>query len=319
MGFNPFSFLSRNLKDRFDLLFHYFYAKKDMLSKTLKIFLASILFISCVNSSTEVIEEIFSMPKQIKEASAVEVTEKSDLIWTLEDSGNEPQLFALNFKGEIANTVKIIDAENNDWEDLTSDKDGNLYIGDFGNNDNDRKDLAIYKISASDLSKKKTSVAEKITFFYPQQTLFPPKKSERFYDVESFFLFEDNFYLFTKNRSSKFDGTTLLYQVPNQPGNHPAKLISSFKTCENFNYCAVTSADISPDGKKIALLSADKVWLFTDFTSTNFLSGKVEQIELNSFTQKEGICFVSNDKVYITDEKDKKTGGKLYQLLLDRK
>lgn len=287
-----------------------------MFSKTLKIFLASILFISCVNSSTEVIEEVFSMPKQIKESSAVEVTEKSDLIWTLEDSGNEPLLFALNLKGEIVNTVEITDEKNNDWEDLTSDKDGNLYIGDFGNNDNDRKDLAIYKISASDLSKTATLVAEKITFFYPQQTLFPPKKSERFYDVESFFLFEDNFYLFTKNRSSKFDGTTLLYQVPNQLGNHAAKLISSFKTCDNFNHCAVTSADISPDGKKIALLSADKVWIFTDFTSTNFLSGKVEQIDLNSFTQKEGICFVGNDELYITDEKDKKTGGKLYRLLL---
>ncbi|MDR6967715.1 WD40 repeat protein [Flavobacterium arsenatis] len=289
-----------------------------MFSKSIKIFLASAVFISCANSSSEVIEELFSMPKKIKESSAVEVTEKSDLIWTLEDSGNEPQLFALNIKGELVNTLEIKNAQNNDWEDLTSDKDGNLYIGDFGNNDNDRKDLTIYKINASDLTKKEASFAEKISFYYPQQTLFPPKKSERFYDVESFFLFEDNFYLFTKNRSSKFDGTTLLYQVPNKSGNHPAKLISSFKTCDNFNHCAVTSADISPDGKKIALLSADKVWIFTDFTSNNFLSGKVEQIDLKSFTQKEGICFVGNDKLYITDEKDHLTGGKLYQLKLKR-
>ncbi|MFY0482949.1 hypothetical protein ACI6PS_10090 [Flavobacterium sp. PLA-1-15] len=290
-----------------------------MFSKTIKVLLASVVFISCATSSQEVIQELFSMPKKIKESSAVEVTEKSDLIWTLEDSGNEPQLFALNVKGELINTVEITNAQNNDWEDLTSDKDGNLYIGDFGNNDNERKDLAIYKINAEDLTKQQASVAEKIFFFFPEQTLFPPKKSERFYDVESFFLFEDNFYLFTKNRSSNFDGTTLLYQIPNKSGNHPAKLISSFKTCDNFNHCAVTSADISPDGKKVALLSSDKVWIFTDFTSNNFLSGKVEQIDLKSFTQKEGICFVGNEKLYITDEKDKKTGGKLYQLVLTKK
>ena len=290
-----------------------------MFSKTIKIFLASIVFISCATTSSEVIEELFSMPKKIKESSAVEVTEKSDLIWTLEDSGNAPQLFALNSKGELVNTIEITDAKNNDWEDLTSDKQGNLYIGDFGNNKNERKDLSIYKISASDLDKKQASVANKISFFFPEQTLFPPKKSERFYDVESFFLFEDNFYLFSKNRSSKFDGTTLLYQVPNKSGNHPAKLISSFKTCDNFNHCAVTSADISPDGKKVALLSSDKVWIFTDFSTNNFLSGKVEQIDLKSFTQKEGICFVGNEKLYITDEKDKKTGGKLYQLMLTKK
>lgn len=290
-----------------------------MFAKTIKIFLASAVFISCAATSSDVIEELFSMPKKIKESSAVEVTEKSDLIWTLEDSGNEPQLFALDTKGALVHTVTITDAQNNDWEDLTSDKQGNLYIGDFGNNKNERKDLSIYKISASDLNKKEASVAEKISFFFPEQTLFPPKKSERFYDVESFFLFKDHFYLFTKNRSSKFDGTTLLYQVPNESGNHPAKLISSFKTCDNFNHCAVTSADISPDGKKVALLSSDKVWIFTDFNSNNFLSGKVKQIDLKSFTQKEGICFVGNEKLYITDEKDKKTGGKLYQLLLAKK
>lgn len=290
-----------------------------MFAKTIKIFLASAVFISCAATSSDVIEELFSMPKKIKESSAVEVTEKSDLIWTVEDSGNAPQLFALDIKGELVHTVTITDAQNNDWEDLTSDKQGNLYIGDFGNNKNERKDLSIYKISASDLNKKETSVAEKISFFFPEQTLFPPKKSERFYDVESFFLFKDHFYLFTKNRSSKFDGTTLLYQVPNESGNHPAKLISSFKTCDNFNHCAVTSADISPDGKKVALLSSDKVWIFTDFNSNNFLSGKVKQIDLKSFTQKEGICFVGNEKLYITDEKDKKTGGKLYQLLLAKK
>lgn len=290
-----------------------------MFAKTIKIFLASAVFISCAATSSDVIEELFSMPKKIKESSAVEVTEKSDLIWTLEDSGNEPQLFALDTKGALVHTVTITDAQNNDWEDLTSDKQGNLYIGDFGNNKNERKDLSVYKISASDLTKKEASVAEKISFFFPEQTLFPPKKSERFYDVESFFLFEGHFYLFTKNRSSKFDGTTLLYQVPNKSGNQPAKLISSFKTCDNFNHCAVTSADISPDGKKVALLSSDKVWIFTDFNSNNFLSGKVEQIDLKSFTQKEGICFVGNEKLYITDEKDKKTGGKLYQLLLAKK
>ena len=290
-----------------------------MFAKTIKIFLASAVFISCAATSSDVIEELFSMTKKIKESSAVEVTEKSDLIWTVEDSGNAPQLFALDIKGELVHTVTITDAQNNDWEDLTSDKQGNLYIGDFGNNKNERKDLSIYKISASDLNKKETSVAEKISFFFPEQTLFPPKKSERFYDVESFFLFKDHFYLFTKNRSSKFDGTTLLYQVPNESGNHPAKLISSFKTCDNFNHCAVTSADISPDGKKVALLSSDKVWIFTDFNSNNFLSGKVKQIDLKSFTQKEGICFVGNEKLYITDEKDKKTGGKLYQLLLAKK
>jgi len=58
------------------------------------------------------------------------------------------------------------------------------------------------------------------------------------------------FYLFTKNRSSEFDGTTLMYGIPNIAGNHAAKLMGSFKSCGDFRNCAITSADISPDGKK---------------------------------------------------------------------
>jgi sugar lactone lactonase YvrE len=52
---------------------------------------------------------------------------------------------------------------NIDWEDITKDKDGNLYVGDFGNNDNERKDLCIYKID-------KKSLTTKVPF---QPTKFP--------------------------------------------------------------------------------------------------------------------------------------------------
>jgi hypothetical protein len=37
-----------------------------------------------------------------------------------------------------------------------------------------------------------------------------------------------NFYLFTKNRSKGFDGTFLVFQVPNKEGDFEAKLIGSY-------------------------------------------------------------------------------------------
>ncbi len=278
-------------------------------------FLLFSLLIGC-NNNQETITEIFKLPKTLDESSAVEITTKSDLIWTLQDSGNEAELYALDQSGNIANTITISNVKNNDWEDLTSDEDGNLYIGDFGNNDNDRKNLSIYKINASDLNKKEASVSQTISFYYPEQTEFPPKKSNRIFDAESFSYINNNFYIFTKNRSSKFDGTTQLYRVPNQPGNHAAKLLGDFKTCGIYKRCAVTSADISPDGKKAVLLTADKVFVFENFKDDNFLSGTPTTIELNHFSQKEGVCFKDNNTVFITDEKDKKTGGYLYQLSL---
>ncbi|WP_432671888.1 hypothetical protein [Flavobacterium sp. SM2513] len=290
-----------------------------MLPKTLPFFLSFFMLTFCSSTVSDVdFKEIFTMPKKIKESSAVEVATNSKLIWTLEDSGNKPELFGLDLEGKIVQNISIQNVKNNDWEDLTSDNEGNLYIGDFGNNDNERKDLAIYKISATDLTKNEATPVRTISFYYPEQKAFPPKKSERNFDVESFFVFQNNFFLFTKNRSSKFDGTTHLYRVPNESGNHKATLIASFKTCEKFSSCAITSADISPNGKTIALLSSNQVWLFTDFTGDSFFKGTMQNISLPTLTQKEGICFINESTLYITEEKDKHTGGKLYQLNLSK-
>jgi hypothetical protein len=44
------------------------------------------------------------------------------------------------------------------------DKEGNLYIGDFGNNENKREDLCIYKIAKDSLLKNTTKASYKVSF-----------------------------------------------------------------------------------------------------------------------------------------------------------
>lgn len=277
--------------------------------------LLSITF-SC-SQTQENFSTICVLPNQLKEASACEISNASTLIWTIEDNHNDNILFGFNEKGELQKKIRITNVENNDWEDLTSDDQGNIYIGDFGNNDNDRNNLAIYKIKAEDLNKDETEAESVVQFYYPEQTEFPPKKKDRIFDVESFLILNDKFYLFTKNRSSKFDGTTVLYEVENNSTQKlPAKKLGSFVTCEQFNHCAVTSADISPDKRKVAILSSDKVWVFTNWKGNNFLSGDVEKIELNHDSQKEGLCFRDDHTILMTDEGSKKSSGNLYQLKL---
>ena len=82
---------------------------------------------------------------------------------------------------------------------------GFFIIGFFVKNKNDRKDLAIYKLDAN----KPDSLLYKISYTYPDQTEFPPKKSGWLFDVEAFISYKGSFYLFTKNRSKGFDGTVL--------------------------------------------------------------------------------------------------------------
>ena len=274
--------------------------------------LFAIALLSCNGKSQEINTNTVKL--KLKEASGVEVSSASDLIWVLEDSGNKNNIYGLNSDGSINQTIKIENVKNVDWEDLTSDKVGNLYIGDFGNNDNARKDLCIYKVNSDNLKQDIATASQKISFYYPEQTEFPPKKSGLLYDAESFFEHNGNFYIFTKNRSKGFDGSVFLYKIPNQEGNHKAQLLGTFQACNIYKKCAITSADISPDGKTIAILSASRVYLLTNFSSDDFLSGKTEEIQLPEVTQKEGICFKDNETLLIVDEKDKKTGGNLYEI-----
>ncbi|TDD77484.1 NHL repeat-containing protein [Flavobacterium caseinilyticum] len=259
---------------------------------------------------------LYSLPKKLKEVSGIAFLPESNLIWAIEDSGNQNAIHGIDSKGKIARTITIGNTRNRDWEDITKDSQGNLYIGDFGNNDNDRKDLSIFKIDKKGLNSESSSPAYTISFAYPEQKEFPPKKSEMFYDVEGFFEFKNNFYLFTKNRSKGFDGTAFLYKVPNKVGFHQAVLLGEFNTCGNADQCAITSAAISPDESKVIVLTHDKILLFENFKGDDFLNGSQTTLKLNHFSQKEAICFSDNDTVFIADERSKKTGGKVYQVSL---
>lgn len=280
------------------------------------IFLVSLFACSNKTEKQSSITEYFKLPKELKEISGIIGSDTKS--WAIADSGNKNEVYELDSNGKISNTVKVTDVQNTDWEEITNDKEGSLYIGDFGNNDNVRKDLAIYKIDKNDLAKSEVSSSQKTSFYYPEQTDFPTKKNERFFDCEAFFELNGHFYLFTKNRSKNFDGTTFLYKVPNKSGNFAAEKIAEFKTCPDYHNCCITGAALSPDQNKVVLLTHSKVFLFEDFKTDNFFNGKVSELELNHYSQKEAICFSGNDELLIADEKAKKIGGNVYKVSVSK-
>ena len=277
---------------------------------------ASIFLLACQQQSNDDLKTLYSLPKKLKEVSGITYFPDSKLIYTLEDSGNKNDIYAINPEGELDKTITISNAKNVDWEDITKDKNGNIYIGDFGNNDNDRKDLCIYKINKNQLNKDQAFAEYKVSFSYPEQTEFPPKKKEMFYDVEGFIEYQNYFYLFTKNRSKGFDGTAYIYKIANKAGTQKPIKIGEFKTCSNYNHCVLTSATISPDGKKVVVLSHDKIVLFKGYKGDLFHKGTQMEIKLNHFSQKEAIVFKDNNTLLIADEKTNKVGGNVYEFKL---
>ena len=280
--------------------------------------ISSLLLLSC-NPKTEntqakedTLKVEFTLPKKLKEVSGIALSQDQKTIWAIEDAGNKNVVYAVDRTGNLIADVVVENAENNDWEDITRDNAGNLYIGDFGNNENDRRNLSILKLDLKETSQKSANVIQTTKFHYEGQNEFPPKKSNLLYDCEAFVEKEGNFYLFTKNRSKGFDGTFLVFKIPNKEGDFEAKLVAKIKLEGSYNDAAITSATINSKNQ-IVLLTHKNVHLVSSFFENNFTGSFIQKISLNHNSQKEAVVFLDDRSLLIADEKDKKEGGNVYR------
>ncbi len=258
--------------------------------------------------------EVCKVPLKINETSGIETNGKNEL-WSFNDSGGDPEIYCFDTTGTMKRTIVLKNAVNIDWEDITQDDKGNFYLGDFGNNNNERKDLKIYKIPNPSNLFNDTVVAEVIKFSYPDQLEFPPSSENKNFDMEAFFAYKDSLYLFSKNRTEPYSGFLRVYTLPVTAGEYKASLIDSiYIGAGPFFNDWVTAADISPDLSSFVLLSNNKFWLFKMTDGVPLTKWEHTEIFLPTISQKEGICYITNDELFITDEVNKQLGGNLYYI-----
>ena len=86
----------------------------------------------------------------VKESSGLAASGCQDVLWTQNDSGNDPLIFGVGTDGRSLGAWQVTGAQNIDWESIAAYKgpDGkcSLLIGDIGNNDETRGQLDIYRI-----------------------------------------------------------------------------------------------------------------------------------------------------------------------------
>lgn len=261
--------------------------------------------------------KLLTVDEKLTEISGIEFDKKNQL-WAINDSGDDPNIYQLAQDGSISRTIRISNAKNIDWEDMTQDDFGHFFLGDFGNNDNNRKWLTIYKIENPIDIKGDSTQAEIIKFTYSDQESFPAKQDNKNFDLEAFVFYQDHLYLFTKNRKKPFDGKTNLYKIGDHAANFNAKKVSSFTTCTHSEkLCWITSAALSPNRKKLALLDSERVWIFENWEGDDFFSGDAYKIDLGIVTQKEAITFYDDETLIFTDEEYMGIGRNVYVLELD--
>ena len=195
------------------------------------------------------------------------VTESSGLVasrttpgayWTHNDSGDGPFIYALDTHGDSLGVFRVTGAQARDWEDIAIGpgpqlNQSYLYVGDIGDNDELRSEIAVYRVlepalAASDRKSNKTrpgttEPAEAIRLRYPDGK----------HDAEALLVHPvtGNIYIITKVMIAN----PVVYEAaaPLVAG----KLITMRRLGEvrvpSLFGGIITGGSVSPDGRRVAL------------------------------------------------------------------
>ncbi len=275
---------------------------KELLSPIL-IFLNQIMFAQAIEP-----EVMCELPVELKENSGMVVLNDS-LLLMHNDSGNEPCIYVINDQCHIVHKSCLLGAKNIDWEDMTRDTKGFIYLADLGNNNNQRSSGTIYKASISSILKLDTVIPEKITITYNDS--FPPKGQRLMYDIESLYWHNDSLFFFSKNRREPFDGVSWVFGVTDA-GNkqHNVMPIDSIIIKGTHRYSSwITSADYDPASNVLLLMGQDQFTAIVHNEKTKPYHGKQTTFTLPFLSQKESVSF-GNAFVFLSDESFKGLPGK---------
>lgn len=264
---------------------------------------------------------VYAFPEELAEVSGMVYVSSDQSIWTLQDKGNPAELLNVNSKGEIQQRLAITHFPNRDWEELAADPNGDIYIGDFGNNNQNRRDLQIARISKDSLANPHTRPVQITRFYYPEQTDFTANKKKKSpsFNCESMLVTADYFYLVTKVKNWRTQGPAVIYRIPNQAGNFAAEKWLELEHALTSPLETVTGAALSPSGKTAALLSHRSVYTFTmaDLIARKTL--ELQHYSLGHQSQKEAMVFTSESELLLSDEREKQSQNYVYRFSIPPK
>lgn len=229
----------------------------------------------------------------------------TDVLFTIDDSGNEPMLFALDTTGADRGAWRVTGATNVDWEALAMGPCGTpaarcIYIGDVGDNGARHPTRVLYRIrepALLDSGKTETIAAEHVTFTYPDGK----------HDVEAMYVVENgDAYLITK-RPARGHGVrlrhALVFRVPAAAWSSGKAIVAQLADSLSIvpgsaPFRTITDAALAPDGKHLAVRTYSQLYVY----ATDSASGRVNALVTPSIcnlvaldeAQGEGVAWIAS-------------------------
>lgn len=245
------------------------------------------------------LRQVGSLKNVVPESSGLCPADQPGTYFSFGDEGNEATLYRLSATGQLRGTLALGTA-NTDWESLSRDDRGNYFVGDCGNNGNDRRELVLHRFRPD----QPRQVAD-IKFKYPDQTEFPPaQKKARNFDCEASLWHDGKIWLFSKDRGN--DATSKVYTVPDQPGSYTAQLATKLAIPGQ-----VTDAALRPDGHRLVLLGRGELFVLDGNSWDEMLKATPRQVSLAGAGQTEGAVFKDANTLLISTEQ-----GSFYEFKL---
>jgi len=252
------------------------------------------------------------------------------VFWTHNDSGDAARLFAIDSRGMVLMPpflagsyriggldptdkrpswpgLRVDGATNYDWEDIATDGE-HLYVADMGNNGNACRDLGVYQlVEPNPLAVESAHILRRIPVAYPDQKGFPDPADWTF-DCEAMFVHKGRLHFLTKHRAPGKIGIpqngTKLYRLEGERTDR-LNVLRKLDALPDLGGW-ITAADVSPDGRTLAVLChapVASVWLF-DLAKAGdrLLSGPAKRFLLRGAGQCEAVCFDGDSEVVVANE-----------------
>ncbi len=170
--------------------------------------------------------------------------------WTHNDGGGgrKQVLYAISRDGRSLGEFLVADAGLVDWEDIAIDNEKHLYLADTGNNEGKRAEITVHQIDEPNPKSPVVFVQVKRSW----RLRFPDQP----FDCESLFVWSGYGYVVSKVFN---DARAQIFRFPLTEQKAPAvlELVATTKI-----ESPVTGADISADGKLLALVAKSGAFLY---------------------------------------------------------
>jgi hypothetical protein len=263
-------------------------------------------------------QPVYLQSEQLKESSGLVVSpSNSDLVWSHNDSGYPPLLYAFDREnGRLSAIVELRGAPSVDWEALAAFSAGGkqyLAVGDIGDNRRRRSSISIHVAEEPKLQKLPKETPDRplpgsstanfsLLNYLTLRVTFPtgPADSEAMvFDPE-----HSRFLLLTKELlrcrvfSVPFDLSRLtsigLPQLQ-EPIDVEAELLQTLRIP------VATGADLSPDGQTLAVCTYGPAYLLQR-EGLLWQQQTMQRVRLPKRRQGEAIAFLDRDHLLVTSE-----------------